>query len=75
VKHNDSASIRSQDSAAVKPSLDLLGLPDIDGKMTYSDMSIGLGMDISIRGEGDLSDTKEPYDENGWRVGGNGSSR
>ena len=35
-------------------------------------MSIGLGMDISIRGEGDLNDTKEPYDENGWKVGESG---
>ena len=39
----------------------------------YSDMSIGLGMDISIRGDGDAAGTKEaaasaPDIENGWGV-------
>ena len=76
VKHNnDTASLRSHDSVAQpqpRSNLDLLAPPDPDDKFTYSDMSIGLGMDISIRGEGDLNETKESYDENGWRVGGEG---
>lgn len=71
VKHNDTQSIGSHDSVSppANPNMDLLAPPDPDDKFTYSDMSIGLGMDISIRGEGDLNDTKESYDENGWRVG------
>jgi len=76
VKHNnDTASLRSHDSVAQpqpRSNLDLLAPPDPDDKFTYSDMSIGLGMDISIRGEGDLNETKESYDEHGWRVGGEG---
>jgi hypothetical protein len=69
VKNNDTQSLRSQESATHRANLDLLAPPEGDDKLTYSDMSIGLGMDISIRGEGDLNDTKESYDENGWRVG------
>ena len=37
--------------------MDLLQPPDPEEKFTYSDMSIGLGMDISIRGEGEANET------------------
>jgi len=58
---------RSTDSR--RANIDLLAPPEPEDKFTYSDMSIGLGMDISIRGEAELNDTKESYDENGWKVG------
>lgn len=70
VKHNnDNQSIRSHESVSRRPTMDLLQPPDPEEKFTYSDMSIGLGMDISIRGEGEANETKESYDENGWKVG------
>ena len=74
VKHNnDNQSIRSHESVTHKPNIDLLAPPpttESDDKFTYSDMSIGHGMDISIRGECELNETKESYDENGWKVNG-----
>ncbi len=67
----DRRSLQSRDSAAAatiseKP-MDSLRLPSLDcDKMGYSsDMSIGRGMDISIRGDGCVGDdNKELYD---WR--------
>ncbi len=69
-----------------QPAMDTLRLPSLDcEKMGYSsDMSIGRGMDISIRGDGDLGN-KECYEgESGWQgenglqraspAGGNGSA-
>lgn len=46
---------------------------DSEKRQKYSDISIGLGMDISIRGDGDANGTKEaaasaPDMENGWGV-------
>ena len=46
---------------------------DNEKRQKYSDISIGLGMDISIRGDGDANGTKEaaasaPDMENGWGV-------
>ena len=58
VKHNnDNQSIRSHESVSRRPTMDLLQPPDPEEKFTYSDMSIGLGMDISIRGEGEANET------------------
>lgn len=61
-------------SAAGRP-MDQLALPDMDEKLGYSsDVSIGHGMDISIRGEGDTSGTKDSCDD-GWGMNGNGAMK
>ncbi len=59
----DAASIHSRGSSRHQLQMDSLQLPPINDKMIMggysSDMSIGRGMDISIRGDGDVADNKE----------------
>jgi hypothetical protein len=79
VKHNnDNQSLKSYDSkcgngGTAQPCSNGNGGLNNDEKLNkYSDMSIGLGMDISIRGDGDATTNKEAAasapDENGWGV-------
>ena len=70
VKHNsaeDNQSLKSYDSKTGGRSVG--GLNNEEKLNKYSDMSIGLGMDISIRGDGDAVNKEAataPLDENGW---------
>ena len=65
VKHNDTQSLRSHDSQ--QQHMETLPLPELDDKLNYSDMSIGMGMDISIRGDGDGPSAKDTFeDDTGW---------
>jgi hypothetical protein len=86
MNHNavDNQSLKSDDSRPPDPTATSAaqqagapsagGAADNDDKLNnkYSDMSIGLGMDISIRGDGDATTTKEAAvsgtDENGWGI-------
>lgn len=71
VKHNtDNQSLKSFDSKAGQPQpQDRNGINTDEKLNKYSDMSIGLGMDISIRGDGDHVNNKEAAtEENGWGV-------
>lgn len=62
----DTGSLRSYGSHGSQQQMDSLKLPPIDDKQLgySSDMSIGRGMDISIRGHGE-PDNKEGYDDVG----------
>ena len=65
----------SASETALQKPMDSLKLPGFDyEKLGYSsDMSIGRGMDISIRGDGDFGDdNKEFYDGGGWGDGDGG---
>lgn len=77
VKHNtDNQSLKSYDSkcGGGPPRTNGNGHPlnnDNEKLNKYSDMSIGLGMDISIRGDGDAANKEAAAsapDENGWGV-------
>ena len=57
----ESISLRSHDS--VHHNMDMLAVPGaLEEKLNYSDMSIGMGMDISIRGSGGAVTNNEPAD-------------
>ncbi len=68
IKHNDNESLRSNGAAS-----DNLQLPPVGGGLSdprdfSSDMSIGRGMDISIRGEGDTGNKEScaQQDDGSW---------
>ena len=67
--HTDTQSLRSHNSLQ-QGNIDTLALPVMDEKLKFSDMSIGIGMDLSIRGEGELEGTcKDSYEDDingGW---------
>ena len=63
----DTQSLRSHNSLH-QQGVDTLALPGMDEKLKYSDMSIGIGMDLSIRGEGEGT-CKDSYEDDisgGW---------
>ena len=68
--HNDTQSLRSHSSLQQQQgNLDTLALPGVDDKLKYSDMSIGIGMDLSIHGEGEAGTCKDSYEDDisgGW---------
>ena len=68
--HNDTQSLRSHSSLQQQINNMDLTLPPGDEKMKYSDMSIGIGMDLSIRGDGGGEGAcKDSYEDNingGW---------
>ena len=67
--HTDTQSLRSHNSLQQQNNIDTLALPGLDEKLKYSDMSIGIGMDLSIRGDVEGA-CKDSYDDNidaqGW---------
>ena len=60
--HNDTQSLRSHNSLQRQSNMETLELPGLDEKIKYSDMSIGIGMDLSIRGDGEGA-CKESYED------------
>jgi len=66
--HTDTQSLRSHNSLQQQGNIDTLALPGMDEKLKYSDMSIGIGMDLSIQGEGEGT-CKDSYEDDisgGW---------
>ena len=64
--HTDTQSLRSHNSLQKQQCSmgDTLALPGLDDKLKYSDMSIGIGMDLSIHGEGESGACKDSYEDN-----------